>query len=201
MAGYAASKADVLSCSWSGGTSPDVELALADAQRIGRKGKGAAVFCAPGNESRAVGFPARDPNAIAVGASTDGALLADYSNFGPEIDLVAPSSGGAVGIFTTDVAIAGRGFNIGVASEGGKDGQHTNSFGGTSSATPLAAGVAALLLSVDPALTSKDVQKILQDTADKIGTGYDATGFSPRFGHGRVNAARAVAEAVQRKKK
>ena len=91
--------------------------------------------------------------------------------------------------------IAGRGFNIGRADEGGKDGLYTNDFGGTSSATPLAAGVAALVLSVNPKLSRDEVRGILRATADKIGTGYDAKGFSPRFGYGRVNAARAVAEA------
>jgi Subtilase family len=64
------------------------------------------------------------------------------------IAFVAPSSGGAAGIFTTDVSYHNRGFNIGQESTGGADGLHTNSFGGTSSATPLAAGVAALLLSL-----------------------------------------------------
>jgi subtilisin family serine protease len=196
---YAAGRADVLSCSWSGPVSPDIQLALADAQQIGRKGRGSAIFCATGNEASRVGFPAKDANAVAVGASTDQADLANYSNTGPEVDVVAPSSGGIEGIFTTDVSVAGRGFNIGKVSEGGKDGLHTNSFGGTSSATPLAAGVAGLVLSVNPKLSRKEVQDVLQSTADKIGTGYDAQGFSPRFGRGRVNAARAVAEAKKRK--
>jgi subtilisin family serine protease len=112
--------------------------------------------------------------------------------------VVAPSSGGIQGIFTTDVSTEGRGFNIGRADQGGKDGLHTNSFGGTSSATPLAAGVAALVLSANPKLSRTEVQDVLQSTADKIGSGYDAQGFSPDFGHGRVNAAKAVQEAKNR---
>ena len=97
-----------------------------------------------------MGYPARDKHAIAVGASTDQAKLADYSNVGKEIAFVAPSSGGVRGIYTTDVSIPNRGFNIGDAAAGGADGLHTNDFGGTSSATPLAAGVAALVLSLRP---------------------------------------------------
>lgn len=194
---YAASKADVLSCSWSGPISPDVQAALADAQQA-RKGRGAAIFCATGNDEGSVSFPATDPNAVAVGASTDAATQARYSNRGPQIDVVAPSSGGIQGIFTTDVSTEGRGFNIGRADQGGKDGLHTNSFGGTSSATPLAAGVAALVLSANPKLSRTEVQDVLQSTADKIGSGYDAQGFSPDFGHGRVNAAKAVQEAKNR---
>lgn len=195
---YAARRADVLSCSWTSSNTPDVQLALADAGRLGRRGRGAAIFCASGNDAARVGFPASDPHAIAVGATTDGARLAEYSNTGAALDLVAPSSGGVDEIFTTDVAVPGRGFNVGRAREGGTDGRHTNEFGGTSSATPLAAGVAALVLSVNPRLARDEVRDVLCATADKIGTGYDARGFSKRFGHGRVNAAQAVTEARRR---
>jgi subtilisin family serine protease len=194
---FASGIADILSCSWSGGSSPDIQLALADAGQIGRQGKGSAVLCAAGNGfGRPVGFPARDGNAIAVGASTDQATLADYSNVGPQIAFVAPSSGGTRGIFTTDVSIANRGFNVGTAAAGGVDGLHTNSFGGTSSATPLAAGVAALVLSVNPDLTRTDLRDVLASTADKIGSGYDANGHSNEFGFGRINAANAVQAAI-----
>jgi subtilisin family serine protease len=193
---YAAQHADILSCSWSGGASPDIELALQDAGRIGRKGRGAAVFCAAGNEDGdPVGFPASDPQAIAVGASTDTGRLASYSNVGPELDCVAPSSGGKLGIYTTDVSYPGRGFNLGKADAGGTDGRHTNDFGGTSSATPLAAGVGALVLSVNAKLDREAVRGILRQTADKIGSGYDSKGHSNKFGYGRVNAARAAAAA------
>ncbi|HEX2223201.1 MAG TPA: S8 family serine peptidase [Thermoanaerobaculia bacterium] len=193
---YAATHADILSCSWSGGFNLDIELALEDAGQIGRGGRGAAVFCAAGNEfASPVGFPARDPNSIAVGASTDQKDLASYSNVGPEISLVAPSSGGIRGIFTTDVSLPNRGFNVGLAAAGGANGLHTNSFGGTSSATPLAAGVGALVLSVNPNLSRSDLRDLLQSTADKIGPDHDAAGHSNRFGFGRVNAGKAVAQA------
>ncbi|MGH9944336.1 MAG: S8 family serine peptidase [Pyrinomonadaceae bacterium] len=197
---HAALHADILSCSWSGGGHPNIQAALADAINIGRQGKGVAIFCAAGNDStasakRPVGFPARDRNAIAVGACTDRARIASYSNVGPQLAFVAPSSGGTRGIFTTDVALSNRGFNVGVAADGGTDGLHTNDFGGTSSATPLAAGVAALMLSVNPDLTHADVRDILARTADKIGGGYDADGHSDVFGFGRINAGKAVQEA------
>ncbi len=108
----------------------------------------------------------------------------------------APSNGGVRGIFTTDVSTPDRGFNIGVAANGGKDGLHYNDFGGTSSATPLAAGVAALMLSVDPTLNRQALRDLLQSTADKIGDGYDANGHSDEFGYGRVNAGKAVQQVV-----
>ncbi|HSS79451.1 MAG TPA: S8 family serine peptidase [Thermoanaerobaculia bacterium] len=190
---YAAVHADLLSCSWSGGESPDVRLALEDAGELGRDGRGSAVFCAAGNEGGEVDFPARDANAIAVGASTDLGLHADYSNHGPEIAVVAPSSGGARGIFTTDVSIPGRGFNPG--------GLHTSGFGGTSAAAALAAGTAALVLSVHPALGREELKELLRATADEIDSGYDSGERSRKMGSGRVNTGRAVDEALRRAKR
>lgn len=119
-------------------------------------------------------------------------------NVGPEVWIVAPSSGGKQGIFTTDVSLPNRGFNLGTGAAGGADGLHTNSFGGTSSATPLTAGVGALVLSVKPSFKRDELKHLLAETADKIGSDHDpATGHSPRFGFGRVNAEAAVRAAMQ----
>ncbi len=92
---------------------------------------------------------------------------------------------------------------------------HRNNFGGTSSATPLCAGVAALVLSANPALTYIEARTILRDTAvkfdlantDPIGQWLDANGNpsvtsglpavkSGWYGYGRVNAAAAVQVAI-----
>jgi subtilisin family serine protease len=196
---YATTFAHVLSCSWSGPRSPDIEAALAEAA-AGREGRGVPVFVATGNGHPAaafVGYPAASPHAIGIGASTDQNEIAFYSQRGPEVSVVAPSSGGTRGITTTDVGYPNRGFNLGNAAQGGVNGLHTNSFGGTSSATPLAAGIAALMLSVDAELSREEVKQILQQTADKIGPAgtYDANGFSQIYGFGCVNAAAAVAAA------
>jgi len=193
---YAARHAAILSCSWSGGFSNDLQQALEDIAEGGRDGLGTVAFFAAGNEyGDPVGYPARDANAIAVGASTDKAQLADYSNVGKQIAFVAPSSGGVRSIYTTDVSLPNRGFNIGKVAAGGADGLHTNDFGGTSSATPLAAGVGALVLSVRPDFTAAQVREVMQTTSDKIGTGYDANGHSNKFGYGRINAGRALEAA------
>lgn len=187
---YAAIHADILSCSWSGGMSLDVEQALEDAGHLGRKGRGSAVFCAAGNHfGERIAFPARDSHSIAIGASTDQGRRAEYSNVGPEIALVAPSSGGVRALFTTDVSLPRRGFN--------PDGLHTSRFGGTSAATPLAAGVGALVLSIHPDLSWEELRGLLTATAEKIGRGYDAHGHSEEFGFGRVNAGKAVEEALK----
>ncbi|MFN3919121.1 MAG: S8 family serine peptidase [Methylohalobius sp.] len=133
-------------------------------------------------------YPAAFPESIAVGASTDRDCRAYYSQFGPELDLVEPSNGGPFfnrAIFTTD-RTGGAGYDSFFDYA---------LFGGTSSATPVAAGISALVLSVAPELTEAEVRKILQDTADKIGPGPYVGGRNDRYGYGRVNAFKAVSLA------
>ncbi len=192
---YAATFADVVSCSWGGAKSPDIAFALQDARRLGRKGRGAVVVCATGNdERRQVDYPASDPNAIAVGASTDADELAPYSNTGPQVCVIAPSNGGSRGIFTTDVSTPGRGFNPGNAAVGDTAGLFCDDFGGTSSATPLVAGLCALMLSLKPEMGPDDVRAILIASAKKIGpaTAYKSNGHSNKYGYGRIDAAKAM---------
>ena len=109
-----------------------------------------------------------------------------------------PSSNGAPsltpGIWTTDRS-GKLGYNSGQAAKGDAEGNYINSFGGTSSAAPGAAGVAALVLSQNPDLTWEQVRDVLRDSADKIDSAngnYDASGHSLWYGYGRVNAGRAV---------
>jgi subtilisin family serine protease len=191
--------ADILSCSWGGLPSRPLLQAFRDAATDGRGGRGAVIVCAAGNDGvDGVDYPAADPHAIAVGASTDRERRARYSNRSRKLWVVAPSDGGDRGIFTTDVAARGRGFNPGLAANGGLDGLYCNDFGGTSSATPLVAGLCALLLSLDPELKRDEVQRVLAETAVKIGpaSAYDAGGHSVQYGHGRIDAARAVARVA-----
>lgn len=88
-------------------------------------------------------------------------------------------------------------------------GNLTSSFGGTSAAAPIATGVSALLLSVNPDLNAAEIKHILKDTADQIGgvnyndAPLDATKYNygynthDNFGAGRVNAEAAVALALK----
>jgi subtilisin-like proprotein convertase family protein len=98
---------------------------------------------------------------------------------------------------------------VGPSGYSGTD--YTFGFGGTSSSCPLVGGVAALVLSANPDLSAGEVKEILEITADKIVDNdpdpqlelslgnYDANGHSQWFGYGKVNAFRAVAEAVRRR--
>jgi subtilisin family serine protease len=128
-------------------------------------------------------YPASIDSNVAVGASTDWDYRSNYSQFGTGIDLVAPSAGGYAGITTTDRT----------GSDGYGSGDYVTSFGGTSSATPLASGIGALLLSKNPRLSSVEVGSHLRDTANKIGGVTYTAGFNQYYGYGRVDASAALA--------
>lgn len=172
-----------------------------------------------GNTNWLSGFPVH-PDVIAVAASTSLNKKAAYSNWGTNIALCAPSNNAPPGLsfegkgfINTQPAIAsnllGRGIltTDQVGTAGLDPGEFTTNFGGTSSAAPLVAGAAALVLSANPNLTSQQVKFILEESADKIvdsepdlqlgmreGT-YNSNGHSQWFGYGKVNAAKAVQAA------
>ncbi|MGB3210078.1 MAG: S8 family serine peptidase [Desulforhopalus sp.] len=199
--------ADVISCSW-GVTSSFFTLStsmrrsISKAASEGRDGKGCVIVFAAGNSNHDIDDPpnTRDgfaihPDVIAVAASNSRDRKSHYSNFGDAIWVCAPSSGaGGLGIVTTDR----RG------ASGYQSGDYTTveRFGGTSSATPLVAGICALMLSVNPELTANEIKEILKDTVEKIdpqGGNYDNNGHSRIYGFGRVNAYRAVQAARDRR--
>jgi thermitase len=70
---------------------------------------------------------------------------------------------------------------------------------GTSYATPSAAGIAALVLSVNPALRAAEIVEILEATCDAVPAQDPAMRRDDRHGFGRLNAARAVDEAIARR--
>lgn len=207
--------ADVISCSWGPADETGATDPLPDATRTaikyclssGRGGKGIPICWAAGNGNESVspdGY-ASNPDVIAVGASSSPNSSGEeqrspYSDFGPEVWVCAPSSGSSAAghkrVFTTDRR-GSVGYNPGDPTKGDAPGNYTNSFGGTSSATPLVAGVIGLMLSANKDLTATQVRNILRDTADKIGgsSSYDGSGHSDQFGYGRVNALKAVQQA------
>lgn len=203
--------ADVISNSW-GVNSRDFRLSnrmiesMRKAATQGRNGKGCVILFAAGNSNQSIsndtnpdiimGF-ATHPNVMAISASSSRDERSSYSNFGKQISVCAPSNGtGGAGVTTADVGGTIPLPSGGVGFKGDEPGLYTHSFGGTSSACPLVAGVAALMLSVNPSLTSAQVKKILEDTADKIPSSNVYTnGHSIYFGHGRINALKAVQKA------
>ncbi len=202
--------ADIISCSW--GTtdpaydlSPIKEAAIAKAARQGRNGKGCVILFAVGNDDLDyISYYAAHPDVIAVAACTSRDTIASYSNRGPEVWVCAPSNGdwpliAARASWDQGTSLRGPGeFRYWI--DGKNRGNQYKHFGGTSGATPLVAGIVALMLSANPDLTAREVKEILKITADKIGPSWEYTnGHSRKYGYGRVNAERAVAEALRRR--
>jgi subtilisin family serine protease len=194
---YATGFADVISCSWGGIAHAAVVTAINDTI-LGRDGNGTVIVGSSGNEgSSKVAFPARHSRAIAVGACGPQYQVTPYSNTGKQLAVVAPSSMNNFNVHSTDVSQPGWGYNTGDQDD--PDGLFSDSFGETSAAAAITAGVAALCLSVNPNLTAAEVRTVLQETADPVGgpdVKYNAqTGHSNKFGYGCINAAAAYQKA------
>ncbi|MEL6141213.1 MAG: S8 family serine peptidase [Bacteroidota bacterium] len=181
--------ADVMSNSW-GYTSctanfSNINNAMADANSNGRGGLGCVIIFASGNGYKScVDYPARNSNVVAVGAFANTGIRSAYSNYGPTLDIVAPSNnvgGPGAGVRTTD-RMGGPGYN---------SSNYTSTFGGTSSACPVVAGVATLVLGFNPSLTSTEVKNILYSTAIDMGP----AGDDNEYANGRVNAFGALQAA------
>ncbi len=190
-----------------------IEAAFAE----GREKKGMVIVFAAGNDAIELG-PDDDlsalPEVIGVGASNAlDEFAASYSNFGADIDVLAPSGDAFLpGMVTTDntdeAGFVSPGFNAGgqtFDSAGNlipdmSDSSYTRHFGGTSAACPVAAGVAALAISANQNLTATQVRTILEQTAGKIDAAsasyHPITERSLTHAYGRINAGDAVQAAI-----
>lgn len=121
---------------------------------------------AAGNESGPVSYPAAYPETIAVTACDSSDRFAYFSNYGPEVDLIAPG----VSILST---YRGGGYRT---------------LSGTSMAAPHVTGTVALILQMNSALSPDQVMSVLASTAEYL------PGLTPaQQGSGLVDAERAVA--------
>jgi subtilisin family serine protease len=201
----------IISCSWGAEaavyTLPDrIAHAISRSATEGRDGLGCAVVFAAGNSSldindhpRSENGLARHPQVIAVSASTSMDEFADYSNFGEEIWVCAPSGGlGGWSVTTSDVRGSYTDAEGVERASGYADGDYNPYFTGTSSACPLVAGVCALLLSANSDLTAEQVRQVIRETARRIGeeSGYE-NGHSTKFGYGCIDAESAVRAALE----
>lgn len=164
---YAADhRAKVINLSLGG---PSASFALQNAVNYASN-KGATIFAAAMNNGNSdMQYPAACTSVVAVSATDNTDRLASFSSYGGWITLSAP------------------GTNILTTNPGGGYGYWM----GTSFSSPIAAGVAALALAVNPALTNSALVALLEQTADDLGP----AGIDPFFGWGRVNAFKALTAA------
>lgn len=169
--------ADIISNSWGFSTpSSFIDEAIQEAFRYGRQGKGCVVVFASGNDSiNSISYPANcNDTILAVGSIKRTGRLAK-SNYGTELDLVAP--GDSIVSTTPN--------------------HHTGVKSGTSMACPHVAGVAALVLGRNPELTVTQVNSIICRNAKKLPnvsfseTKPDGT-WNEQYGYGLVDAYSSV---------
>ncbi|WP_437776780.1 S8 family peptidase [Sorangium sp. So ce1097] len=161
-----------------------VEAAINRLFEAGRDGKGALVLFAAGNDDREIGDDELQAvrGVLTVGAVNHLEEETSFTNRGSAVDLVAPT-----GTLTTD--IAGR--------EGDDPTDYTSLFGGTSSACPVAAGVAGLLVSAAPELTAAELYDLMIRTARPAPYALpDEDGHDPIFGYGIIDPVAALREVL-----
>lgn len=139
-----------------------------------RDGRGALVVFAAGNDNREVQDNELQAleEVLCVSATDAYGNPTNYTNFGGPIDLAAPSA-------TVSITPSG---------------ELTTNFGGTSAAAPVAAGLAAWAVSVDPTLTAAELHALLVDTAvpSPLVT-HDESGHHPYYGYGELDALAVLA--------
>ena len=160
--------AKVISMSLGG---PGTSSAMQDAVNYAIN-RGVSVVAAAGNNNGQVTMPGNCNGVITVGAIDSTGGRANYSNYGPEMDVAAPGSN----ILST--------YNV--------NSSNYTSLSGTSMATPAVAGVVALVRAANPDLTPASVSNILQQSAVDKGD----PGFDNYYGYGLTDASRAVSLAL-----
>jgi Ca2+-binding RTX toxin-like protein len=181
------------------------EAAFADPAGNGRGGLGTVIVKAAGNEATNANGEGINGSryVVSVAALTQTGAVTDYSNYGTNILI----SAGAASV-TTDLTGAN-----GYATTGGAAGNYTNTFSGTSAATPVVSGVVALMLDANENLGWRDVREVLATSAALTGSGlgnaagFEVEGFTSQgsgtwnggghaisrdYGYGRVDAFAAV---------
>ena len=159
---------------------------------------GCVIVAAAGNEGGPLDYPAAYPPVLAVGATGPSDQLTWYTNTGTGLDLVAPGGMGLTSNYdpTHDMFSLAWPTPLPYPTPqplGYKTGDNRYGTGaGTSFSTPLVTGAAALVWSLYPSATSRDVVARLIYSADDLGQ----PGWDPQYGWGRLNLEAALAPVV-----
>lgn len=134
--------------------------------------KGVVLVAASGNDNtNQPSFPANYPQVLSVAATDNHDMRAEFSNYGPHIDVSAP------GVDIPSTYLPSR----------------YAALSGTSMSCPHVAGLAGLILSVNPNLSNQDVMNIVRNSADDLGD----PGKDSYYGYGRINVMKALQMASQ----
>ncbi len=130
------------------------------------------------------------PWVIGVGSSDESNDVWLGSDYGSNLDIIAPGGSLKLGVLCLD------GMNeLGYGDHTEQTNENYTFSHGCSFAAPVIAGVSALILGVNPSLTPDEVREILINTTDKVGdesTVYNNSGYNERRFYGKVNAGKAV---------
>jgi subtilisin family serine protease len=157
---------------------------------------GNAVLCAAtmNNSTKDfIPYPAAYPEVLACGASTQGDTRAEFSNYGEDQKSKGMISVAAPGEDIPTTANMGQGDSLN---------NYTGQWWGTSAATPHVAALAALVISLNQALTSQQVNNIIETTTDKVPNSSCYTVSKPNglwcpdLGYGRINVLKALQKAI-----
>jgi gliding motility-associated-like protein len=161
---------EIINMSWGGPGASQTNQAIIDQAYA----NGIVCIAAAGNSNVSTPmYPAAYNHVIAVGATQQGDAKASFSNYGSYVDVMAPGDG----IYSL------------VAGAGGVNNAYDTK-SGTSMASPLTAGLAALMLSKNPALSPDDVEACLKSSCDNIDAQNAA--YLGQLGAGRINAFEAL---------
>jgi len=179
-------KLDIVNCSWgTGDVSPIVKEKIEELASNGRDGKGVIFVFATGNKGKKLdNDESMLESVIGVGSSDEDNLRATYSNFGKGLDIVAPG-GYALGITTTYSHNDIYHYSDFMRAE------DYEKFQGTSASAPIITACIALLLEKNPNLSRQEVQDILHNSSDKIGTVEYINGHNNYYGYGKINLDKA----------
>lgn len=168
----AANDADVINMSLGGFDQSAIAELIIELARL----TGITVIAAAGNDGDGtIRYPASYQNVISVAATTNTDTRASFSNFNAEVDVSAPGNR----IYSTTPSYA---------TAGGRLSLNYDYMSGTSMATPMVSGLAALVLSRNQNYSPDQVRQAIELFADDLG---DA-GRDDSFGKGRINANRSV---------
>jgi len=164
---YAADQGvDIINCSWGSYSASNFGNDIINYAT----NKGSLVICGAGNDGRDAKFyPSAYENAMAIGMTDSFDIIRNNSNYGNHIDILAVGQG----MITT-----------------ARNGQYSYN-GGTSMASPLVSGAAALVKSRYPNFTPIQISEHLRNTADDV-SAKQPNQYTGKIGGGRLNMFAAV---------